>query len=68
MTFTSSLALLFSNLKIGLVVIPKKKPSILQTECRYFCNLGSLALKLFLMCHEMTWESALITARLAKSA
>jgi hypothetical protein len=30
--------------------------------------LGFLALKLFLMCPEMTWESILIMARLAKSA
>jgi hypothetical protein len=35
------------DLGIGLIVIPKKKPLILQTVCRYFCNSGSLALKFF---------------------
>ena len=57
----------FSDLEIGLVVIPRKKPSILQTVSRYFCNSGALALKLFSMWPKMTWESILITAHLAES-
>ena len=56
------------GLGIGLVVIPRKKPSILRTMSRYFCSLGSLALKLFSMWPEMTWESVLITAHLTESA
>ena len=67
MAFASSSASLFSNLGIGLVVIPRKNPSILRTVSKYFCNLGSLALKLFSMWPEMTWESVLITAHLAES-
>jgi hypothetical protein len=52
--FASLSALLFSDLEIGLVVIPRKNPLILQTLCKYFCSSGSLALKLFLMCPKMT--------------
>ena len=66
-TMARSSASLFSNLGIGLVVIPRKKSSILRTVCRYFCNSGSLALKLFSMWLEITWELVLIIARLAKS-
>jgi hypothetical protein len=44
-----------------LVVIPKKKPSILRTVSKYFCNSSSLAFKLFLIWPKMTWESVLIT-------
>ena len=51
-----------------MVVIPRKKPSILRAVRRYFCNSGSLALKLFLMWPEMTWEAVLITAHLGESA
>ena len=51
-----------------MVVIPRKEPSILRTVSRYFCNLGSLALKLFSMWPKMTWESVLITTHLAESA
>jgi hypothetical protein len=45
--FASSSALLFSDLEIGLVVIPRKNPPNLQIVCKYFCSLGFLALKLF---------------------
>ena len=68
MAFASSSASLFSDLGIGLVVIPKKKPSILWTVCRYLCSSGSLALKFFSMWPQMTWESVLMTAHLVESA
>ena len=67
MAFASSSASLFSDLGIGLVVIPRKNPSILRTVSKYFCNSGSLALMLFSLWPEITWESVLITARLAES-
>ena len=51
-----------------MVVIPRKQPSILQTVCKYFCDSRSLALKLFSMWPEVTWESILIIARLIESA
>ena len=66
--FASSSASLFSDLGIGLVVIPRKKPLILWTMSKYFCSLGSLALKLFSMWPEMTWELVFIIACLAESA
>ena len=66
--FASSSASLFSDLGIDLVVIPKKKPSILRTVCRYFFNSGSLALKFFSMCSEVTCELVLMIARLVESA
>ena len=56
------------DLGIGFVMIPRKKPSILQTVSRYFCSSGSLALKLFSMWPEITWESVSITACLTESA
>ena len=68
MAFASSSASLFSDLEIGLVMIPRKKPSILRTVRKYFCNLGSLALKLFSIWPEVTWESVLMIAHLTESA
>ena len=50
-----------------MVVIPRKKPSILRIVSRYFCSSSSLALKLFSMWPEMTWESVLTIARIAQS-
>ena len=67
MAFASSSASLFSDLEIGLVVIPRKKPLILRTVCRYFCNSGSLALKFFSMWSEVTWESVLMITHLTES-
>ena len=67
MAFASSLASLFSDLKIDLVMIPRKKPSILRIVCMYFSNLRSLALELFSMWPKVTWESVLMIARLTES-
>ena len=50
-----------------MVVIPRKKPSILRIVSRYFCSSSSLALKLFSMWPEITWESVSITTCLAES-